>query len=104
MSANETEAAQDYEQTDREGDLADSAFNHLAEAAVIARLDITSVALFLLATTLANLQFHTGITPADAVRKVEDLIATQVDALAEGHELAPEPEPLSTAAAAGKYH
>ncbi len=104
MDPNETEAAQDYAQTDREGDLADSAFNHLAEAAVIARLDTTSVALFLLATTLANLQFHTGISPADAVRKVEDLIAAQVDALAEEHALACEPAPPPTAPRGGKYH
>jgi hypothetical protein len=104
VTPNEIEAAQDYEQTDREGDLADSAFNHLAEAAVIARLDITSGAPFLLATTLANLQFHTGLSPADAVRKVEDLIAAQVAALAEEHELASEPEPFPAAPSSGKYH
>jgi hypothetical protein len=104
MTPNEIEGAEDYGQIDREGDLADSAFHHLAEAAVIARLDITSVALFLLATTLANLQFHTGLSTADAVRKVEDLIAAQVAALAEEHELASEPEPLSAAPSSGKYH
>jgi hypothetical protein len=101
MTSIETEADEDYGQVDREGDLADSAFNHLAEAAIIARLDLTSVALFLLATTLANLQFFTGINPADAVRKVENLIAVQVEALAEANEL--EPEPYSTAPSGG-YH
>jgi hypothetical protein len=102
MTPDETEANQDYGQTDREGDLADSAFNHLTEAAVIARLDLTSVALFLLATTLANLQFYAGISSADAVKQVEDLIAAHVEALVE--ENRPESELSVTASTRGKYH
>jgi hypothetical protein len=71
---------------------------------VLAKFNLTSVALFLLATTLANLQSHTGLSPADALRKVEELVAAQVEVFAEEFDAVPEPEPTASAPASGRLH